>query len=113
MPRGSTAQTFRISGRWLAFAAVIVPLAILLLLQFQTLARLEETSAASSRLALKGYGRTVLRAAEAFYRQKVEDALQVPVGLLAPDRRAALSAHFASRDGRGVKRFFLISFDGD
>ncbi len=100
----------RVHARWLAFAAVVVPLAILLLLQFRTLARLQETSAAAHELALKGYARTVLRSAEAFYRLKADDALQLPVGLLDAAPREALAAHFAGRDSRGVKRFFVISF---
>ncbi len=110
MPGGASSLTTRGAGRWLAFAAVLIPLAVLLVLQLRTLAQLEETSAASNRLALKGYGRTILRGTEAFYRQRVEDALQVPAGLLAGDRRAALDAHFASRDGAGIKRYFVIDF---
>jgi len=110
MPGGTAGLTTRGAGRWLGFVAVLIPLAVLLVLQFRTLARLEGTSAASSRLALKGYGRTILRGAEAFYRQRVEDALQVPAGLLAADRRAVVQAHFASRDGSGLKRFFVVDF---
>ncbi|MGD9765779.1 MAG: sensor histidine kinase [Candidatus Binatia bacterium] len=105
------ARAGRRSRRWLAFAAVIIPLAVLLVLQLRTLTRLQETSAAAHLLALKGYGRTVLRTAEAFYRQKAENALQVPVGLLDAEQRQALASHFATRDPRGVKSFFVIPFD--
>jgi signal transduction histidine kinase len=110
MPATPPAQAPRGHARWLAFAAVIVPLAVLLLLQFRTLARLQETSAAAHQLALKGYARTVLRTAEAFYRLKADDALQVPVELLDAAQRDALAAYFAGRDSRGVKRFFVVPF---
>jgi signal transduction histidine kinase len=103
----------RNARRWLAFAAVLVPLTILLVLQLRTLTHLQETSAAAHLLALKGYGRTVLRTAEAFYRQKADDALQVPAGLLEPERREALAMHFAARDGRWAKRYFVVRFDGE
>jgi signal transduction histidine kinase len=107
----TTAGAGRASRRWVAFAAVIVPLAILLVLQLRTLSRLEETSAAAHRLALKGYGRTVLRTVEAHYRQKARDALQFPVDLLGGEQVGNLAGHFGRTDGRGVKRFFVVGFD--
>ena len=97
--------------RWLGFAAVVVPLAILLVLQFRTLAELEQTSAAAHRLALKGYARTVLRSTESFYRQRADEALAVPPSFLDPANRAVLGARFAAAGGEGVKRFFIMSFD--
>lgn len=108
---GQFARAARRHWAWVAFAAVVVPLASLLALQFRTLARLEQTAVASHRLALKGYARTVLRTAEAFYRRLADQALTVPAGLLDPAQRAALGAHFAARDPAGVRRYFVLPFD--
>jgi signal transduction histidine kinase/HAMP domain-containing protein len=102
----------RTTMRWLGFAAVVVPLAILLVLQFRTLAELEQTSAAAHRLALKGYARTVLRTVESFYRKKAEDVLTVPLAWLEAGHEGEAARHFAAQGGEGVKRFFTVSFDG-
>lgn len=97
---------------WVAFAAVAVPLASLLILQFRTLAQLQAAAAAAHRLALKGYARTVLRGAEAFYRHTAEEALTLPADWLQPAQEAALAAHFAARDPAGVRGYFVLSFGG-
>src|SRR5262245_38866365 len=99
MPTPTTAPSPRAAMRWLGFAAVVIPLAILLAPQFRALAELEETSVASQRLALKGYARAVLRTTEAFYRKKADDALVVPAGLLDAGRGAGLAAHFSEAGG--------------
>jgi len=110
MPGAALAHAAHSARRWIAVAAVVVPLAILMVLQLRTLSQLEDASAAAHRSALKGYRRTVLRAVEAFYRRMADDALQLPASLLRADP-STLAAHFASRDGRGVKDFFVIAFD--
>lgn len=107
----ASAQAPRRHWAWLAFAAVVVPLTVLLVLQFRTLMRLQDTAAAAHFLALKGYARTVLRTAEAHYRRLAEAALTVPVAWLAADQGDALRAHFAGRDPAGVDRYFVVSFD--
>lgn len=111
MTGGKLAQNARRYWAWVAFAAVVVPLASLLVLQFRTLARLQETAAASHHLALKGYARTVLRTAEAFYRRKAEQALTLPARWLEPGQRDVLAAHFAARDPAGVRAYFVLPFD--
>jgi len=111
MPGSASAQAPRRHWAWVAFAAVVVPLAILLMLQFRTLVRLQETAAAAHFLALKGYARTVLRTAEAHYRRLAEAALTVPAAWLAPEQSEALRAHFAGRDPAGVDRYFILAFD--
>jgi signal transduction histidine kinase/HAMP domain-containing protein len=111
MPTPASTRATRAAMRWLGFAAVVVPLAILLVLQFRTLAELEQASAAAHRLALKGYARTVLRTTESFYRQKADEALAVPPSLLDPANRSVLGGRFAAAGGEGVKRFFIMSFD--
>jgi signal transduction histidine kinase len=95
--------------RWLAAAAVAVPLAILLGLQLHALARLHETATATQRHELRTYTKAVLRGLEDFYRQKARTALDLPAGALRDGD--ALAAHFARQDGTGVRQFFAVAFD--
>jgi signal transduction histidine kinase len=97
---------------WIAAAAVALPLFVLVALQLRTLRALSETSAVAERATLRSYAKAVLRDVEEFYQAAAREALDVTPALLRVPRADALAAHFASRDGQGVKRFFAVAFDG-
>ena len=97
---------------WIGVAAILLPLAVLLALQYRALVKLEETSAAAHRMSLKSYARSILKAAGEFYGDKAK-ALDVAASLVAAGRSGEIGAHFASADGRGVKSFFVMAFGGN
>jgi signal transduction histidine kinase len=97
--------------RWLAAAAVAVPLAILLGLQLHALVQLQQTATATQRTALRAYTKAVLRGLEDFYRAKARAALAVPAQSLRDPSPEPLAAHFAAQDGDGVRLFFALAFD--
>ncbi len=107
-----TSRVLPAQRRWLGFAAVVVPLAILLALQLRTLAQLQETSAAAHRMTIKGYAKAVRSNVEEFYRGKASAALRLPAGGLEAGHVRDLEAHFAAQDSAGVKRYFAMPLSG-
>ncbi|MGH7859654.1 MAG: hypothetical protein ACREQY_20195, partial [Candidatus Binatia bacterium] len=97
------------SRPWLGLAAIVLPLTVLLALQYRALVELEETSAAAHRMSLKSYARSILKSVKEFYGEKAK-ALDVAASLFAAGRSAELDAHFASQDAHGIKRFFVMGF---
>jgi signal transduction histidine kinase len=104
------ARSARNAAGWLVLAAVAIPLAILLLLQFRTLKHLEETATLAQRAAVRGYAKAVVRSVEDLYREKARLALGMPADWVRDGRTPALAAHFAAQDGRGVRAFFVLRF---
>jgi signal transduction histidine kinase len=108
--RTAPAPNARNLAGWLVLAAVAIPLAILLALQLRTLRQLEETATLAQRAAVRGYAKAVVRSVEDLYREKARLALGVPADWVRDGRTAALAAHFAGQDGRGVREFFVLRF---
>ncbi|MGH7818989.1 MAG: sensor histidine kinase [Candidatus Binatia bacterium] len=109
MADGGARQLLQRTRPWLGLGAVLLPLAILLALQYRALVKLEETSAVAHRMSLKGYARSILRSAEDFYARKAQ-ALDIAASLFAAGRAAELGSHFAAQDSTGIERFFVIAF---
>jgi signal transduction histidine kinase len=99
--------------RWLIAAAIALPLATLLSLEFRALAKLEETAAVAQRMALRSYAKAVVRHVDELYREKARDALALTAAELRAGDPAVLEAHFARVGGRGVTRFFAARFAAD
>jgi signal transduction histidine kinase len=99
--------------RWLVAAAIAVPLAILLSLEFRALAKLSETAAIAQRMSLRSYGKAVVRHVDELYQDKAREALAVTAGDLSAAGGAQLAAHFARVGGRGVTHFFAARFAPD
>jgi hypothetical protein len=71
MAAGAT-HAWRIRSRWLLFVAVLVPLTVLLVLQYRALSELQETTALARRMSLKGYAKSILRGVEGLYGSRAE-----------------------------------------
>jgi signal transduction histidine kinase/HAMP domain-containing protein len=99
--------------RWLVAAAIALPLAILLSLQFRALAKLEETAAVAQRMSLRSYAKAVVRHVDELYQEKAREALAVTAAQLHADDPTALEAHFARAGARGVARYFAARFVAD
>lgn len=93
----------------LGVAAVLLPLGILLALQWRALVKLEETSAASHRMSLRVFAKGVLKEGESFYAEKAEALAAGAASSAAGDGK--LGETFRAIDGTGIKRFFAVHFD--
>ena len=94
----------------LGFAAVAVPLLLVLGLQLWWLVRLHRTSIAAGRAVLTGFLDAVATEVVYSYGPAAERALDVPASLFAQDRLEKAAAHFRKRDVEGVKTLFVARF---
>jgi two-component system phosphate regulon sensor histidine kinase PhoR len=98
---------------WLVVAAAIVPLALLLGLQYRWLERLERVSAVASRATLDNYLEAVVSAVEVHYRSLGERALNLPAALFTPERIHKAAHYFAKKGAGGEGRLFVVHFEGE
>jgi len=88
--------------------AVIVPLAILLVVQFVWLLRLERVQAIAHAAALDGFLGTVSTKVEYFYRETAERSLNLPASLFTQQRIEKAAYYWKQRPAKGAKRLFLV-----
>jgi len=88
--------------------AVLVPLAILLGVQFVWLARLETVQAIAHAAALDGFLGTVSTKVEYFYRETAERSLNLPASLFTQQRIEKAAYYWKQRPAKGAKRLFLV-----
>jgi len=88
--------------------AVLVPLAILLVVQFVWLARLETVQAIAHAAALDGFLGTVSTKVEYFYRETAERSLNLPASLFTQQRIEKAAYYWKQRPAKGAKRLFLV-----
>jgi signal transduction histidine kinase len=88
--------------------AVIVPLAILLVVQFVWLVRLERMQAIAHAAALDGFLGTVSTKIEYFYRETAERSLNLPASLFTQQRIEKAAYYWKQRPAKGAKRLFLV-----
>jgi signal transduction histidine kinase len=96
---------------WVGFAAVALPLAVLLGLQYRWLADLHRTSAIARGVILRNYLDAVSSKVEFFYRQQAERALNLPGSIVASNDPEAIASYFAKKKPEGAKLLFLVSFE--
>ncbi|MCP3981324.1 MAG: HAMP domain-containing histidine kinase [bacterium] len=91
------------------FLAVLVPLVILLTLQFRWLTRLEETSAIAEKASLNNYLNAVFNEIEYFYRSQAEHALNAPSYLLKrkPEK---IELYFRKKAVDGARYLFVVPY---
>ena len=95
---------------WVGFAAVLLPLAVLLVLQYVWLARLERASALAHRAALNNYIEAVGNEVETFYVSSAERALNLPSALFTQKRLEKAAAYWSKRPAEGARRLFLVDY---
>jgi signal transduction histidine kinase len=88
--------------------AVLVPLAILLVVQFVWLLRLESAQAIADTAALDGFLGTVSTKIEYFYRETAERSLNLPASLFTQQRIEKAAYYWKQRPAKGAKRLFLV-----
>ena len=98
---------------WLVVAAALVPLALLLVLQYRWLVRLEHVSAVASRATLDNYLEAVVSAVEVHYRGIGERALNLSPALFTADKLHKAAYYFRKKGADGAGRLFVVAFEGE
>jgi signal transduction histidine kinase len=88
--------------------AVLVPLTILLVVQFVWLLRLEKAQAIAHAAALDSFLGAVATKIEYFYRETAERSLNLPASLFTQQRIEKAAYYWKQRPAKGAKRLFLV-----
>ncbi len=107
LKRGSFLQRH---GLWVSFIAVVVPLTVLLTLQYRWLVDLQTTSAIARQATLTNYLEAVATKIEYFYRTTAEETLNVPSYVFSENRINKAAYHFRKKPARGARVLFVHSF---
>lgn len=95
----------------LGFVAALVPLAVLLGLQYVWLSRLAQTTAIAHRAALRHFVEAVGGEIRFFYRTAAERALSMPAGvLLDGSLQDDAARYWATHRVQGAARLFLVDY---
>jgi len=92
---------------WIGFLAVLLPLTLLLGMQYRWLVRLEKTSVSAEKAWLENYLEAVSEKVEYFYRKQAQKGLNVPTTLLAHENPKKVSYHLKKKYGEGAKYLFV------
>ena len=86
---------------WIGFLAVLIPLVVLLTLQYRWLVDLEQKSGLASRAAMGNFLDGVANKIEYTYRSEGERVLNVPPSLLSENKFQKIAYHFKKKHSRG------------
>jgi signal transduction histidine kinase len=95
---------------WAGMAAVLLPLAVLLALQYLWLADLERNSAIARQAALKNYLETITKEVHYFYWKISERALNLPPEIFGEKNTGKAAVYFKKKEIEGARRLFIVSF---
>lgn len=107
---GVPSSFFRRRFLWVALAAVVVPLGVLLALQYRSLVRLEQLSGVAHRAALDNYLEAVTSEVRWFYESGAERALNLPPSALTQDSFDTAAYHFKKKGAQGARHLFVVRF---
>jgi hypothetical protein len=95
---------------WAGVLAVLLPLAILLGLQYLWLADLEKNSAIAREATLKNYLEAITKEVHYFYWKISERALNLPPEIFGEKKTEKAAGYFKKKEIDGAKRLFVVSF---
>jgi signal transduction histidine kinase len=102
---------------WVGFVAVLLPLAVLLVLQYRWLRQLDSTSGIVHRATLVNFLEGVANEVEYSYRNDAERMLNLPPSIFTHDHLDKAAMWFKKKGVEGASRLFVVSFaheaDGD
>jgi signal transduction histidine kinase len=96
---------------WAGLAAVLLPLIILLALQYWWLTELEQNSAIARKATLNNYLETITKEVHYFYYKISERALNVPAELFAEKKLGKTATYFKKKEIPGARQLFVVSYD--
>jgi len=94
----------------LCFEAVLVPLVILMGMQFVWLGHLKKASAVAHQAALRNFLESVGTDVQYFYRSGAERALNLPASLFTEGKLDQVAYHWKKKPVEGARRLFLADF---
>jgi signal transduction histidine kinase len=94
----------------LCFEAVLIPLVILLGMQFVWLGHLKKASALAHKAALHNFLESVGTDIQYFYRSGAERALNLPASLFTEGKLDQVAYHWKKKPVEGARRLFLADF---
>jgi signal transduction histidine kinase len=95
---------------WAGVLAVLLPLVVLLALQYWWLADLEKTSAIAREATLKNYLETITKDVHYHYWKISERALNLPPEIFGETKTKKAAGYFKKKEIEGAKRLFIVSF---
>jgi signal transduction histidine kinase len=105
-----TLPRWRRNGLWLAFVAVILSLAGLLIVQFRTLRRLQVVSQDAQEAVLNNYLASIVGEVRYFYVTRAETVLNLPPAAVARHDSSEIRRHWRRSDLSGVKRLYFLGY---
>ncbi len=95
---------------WAGLAAVLLPLATLLALQYWWLTELEHNSAIARKATLNNYLETITKEVHYFYYKISERALNLPAGIFTEKKLQKTASYFKKKEIPGARRLFVVSY---
>src|SRR5215210_1775460 len=95
---------------WVGFVAVLVPLLVLLALQYRWLTRLDETSNLVHKAVLNNLLESISQNVDYYYRNSAERVLDLPASVFTQNQLSKAAHLFKKKGVEGVKRLFVVSF---
>jgi len=95
---------------WAGVLAVLLPLAVLMGLQYWWLADLERNSAIAREATLKNYLETITNDVLYFYWKISERALNLPPEVFGEKKTEKAAGYFKKKEIEGARRLFIVSF---
>ena len=95
---------------WAGLAAVLLPLVVLLALQYWWLADLERNSAIAREATLKNYLEAITKEVHYFYWKISERALNLPPEIFGEKKTEKAALYFKKKEIEGARRLFIVSF---
>jgi signal transduction histidine kinase len=98
---------------WIGLVAVLVPLVILLVLQYRWLVKLDSTSALAQQATLANYLEAVASEIQYYYSSMAERSLNVPAAVFTQHRLDKASLYFKKKGVEGGRRLFVVNLVED
>lgn len=95
---------------WAGLAAVLLPLATLLALQYWWLTELEHNSAIARKATLNNYLETITKEVHYFYYKISERALNLPAEIFTEKKLQKTASYFKKKEIPGARQLFVVSY---
>jgi len=95
---------------WIGLTAVMVPLVVLLVLQYRWLVELQRNSTIARRATLENYLGAITNDVDFFYNSTADRVLTLPPNAYAEETIQEAAPFFASRNLVGVRRVFVVTY---
>lgn len=96
---------------WAGLAAVLLPLGVLLALQYWWLTELEHNSAIAREATLNNYLETITKEVHYFYYKISERTLNMPAEIFTEEKLGKAASYFIKKEIPGASQLFLVSYN--